>query len=188
MRSSPSPGSVVAYIDGGSRGNPGPAGFGVRFERADGQLIEELRESVGIATNNVAEYRGLLAALTRAIERGERRLHVRSDSELLVKQMRGEYRVKNPGLQPLHAEARALVGRFDRVTFEHVPRSLNHHADRLANLAMDEAANGSERPAPVRPTPADHNSVQSSLPFDEHLPDNAAHSADSTRETRKTKR
>jgi ribonuclease HI len=131
---------ITAYIDGGSRGNPGPAGYGVRFESADGQLIEELHESVGIATNNVAEYRGLLAALTWALDRGHRTVHVRSDSELLVKQMRGEYRVKNAGLQPLYEEARRLVGRIGHVTFEHVRRERNRHADRLANLAMDEAA------------------------------------------------
>ena len=131
---------ITAYIDGGSRGNPGPAGFGVRLETSDGELIEELHESVGIATNNVAEYRGLLAALTWALAHGHRAVHVRSDSELLVKQMRGEYRVKHAGLQPLYEEARQLVGRIGQVTFEHVRRERNRDADRLANLAMDEAA------------------------------------------------
>lgn len=131
---------ITAYIDGGSRGNPGPAGFGVRLETSDGELIEELHESVGIATNNVAEYRGLLAALTWGLEHGHRAVHVRSDSELLVKQMRGEYRVKHAGLQPLYEEARQLVGRIGQVTFEHVRRERNRDADRLANLAMDEAA------------------------------------------------
>ena len=92
------------------------------------------------ATNNVAEYNGLLAALAWAVDQGLRSLHIRSDSELLVKQLRGEYRVKNPGLQPLYQDARALVGRIGRVTFEHVRRELNKEADRLANLAMDEAA------------------------------------------------
>jgi probable phosphoglycerate mutase len=130
---------LVAYIDGGSRGNPGPAAYGVRVEDADGNLVEELRRSIGVATNNVAEYEGLLAALRWALARGERRLHVRSDSELLIRQMRGEYRVKHPGLQPLHAQARLLTSRFDRVRFEHVRREMNVHADRLANEAMDEA-------------------------------------------------
>lgn len=130
---------IVTYIDGGSRGNPGPAGFGVRVETAEGELIEEFHESIGVATNNVAEYRGLLAALRFAIDRGERDLLVRSDSELLVKQMLGVYRVKHPGLQPLHAEARRLVARLGRVKFQHVRRELNTHADRLANAAMDEA-------------------------------------------------
>lgn len=130
---------IVTYIDGGSRGNPGPAGFGVRVETADGELIEELHASIGVATNNVAEYHGLLAALKYALARGERDVQVRSDSELLVKQMLGVYRVKHPGLQPLHAEARQLVARLGRVKFQHVRRELNAHADRLANAAMDEA-------------------------------------------------
>jgi ribonuclease HI len=129
---------VVAYIDGGSRGNPGPAGYGVRIEEADGTLVEEFCGAIGIATNNVAEYQGLLAALEWARRHGHRRLHVRSDSELLIKQMRGEYRVKHPGLQPLHAKARLLAAGFDQVRFEHVRREQNAHADRLANEAMDQ--------------------------------------------------
>src|SRR5215510_14164205 len=93
------PDAVVAYIDGGARGNPGPAGFGVRIERADGSLVEEFHGSIGTATNNVAEDSGLLAALEWARSHGERRLHVRSDSQLLVQQMLGNYKVKHPGLQ-----------------------------------------------------------------------------------------
>lgn len=135
----PGGGSAVAHIDGGSRGNPGPAGYGVRIERADGTVIE-LKEPVGVATNNVAEYRGLLAALAWAARQGIDRLHVRSDSLLLVKQMRGEYRVKHPGLQPLWEEARGLARQIREVRFEHVRRELNKDADRLANEAMDEAA------------------------------------------------
>jgi ribonuclease HI len=130
---------VVAYIDGGARGNPGPAGFGVRIERHDGTLIEEFSESIGIATNNVAEYRGLLAALDWAKRHGCRQLHVRSDSLLLVQQMLGNYKVKHAGLQPLHARARVLVHEIGSVTFEHVGRAMNAHADRLANTAMDAA-------------------------------------------------
>ena len=130
---------LVAYIDGGSRGNPGPAGFGVRVERPDGTLLEELAESIGVATNNVAEYRGLIAALEWARARGERGLHVRSDSLLLVQQMLGRYRVKHPGLQPLHERARLLAHEIGGVTFEHVRRESNTHADRLANTAMDGA-------------------------------------------------
>jgi len=129
----------IAYIDGGARGNPGPAGFGVRIEQADGTLVEEFSEAIGHATNNVAEYRGLLAALDWAKARGCRELHVRSDSLLLVQQMLGNYKVKNAGLQPLHAKARQLAREIGRVTFEHVGRSLNAHADRLANEAMDQA-------------------------------------------------
>ena len=128
---------IVAYIDGGARGNPGPAGFGVRIEHADGTLIEEFCEAVGIATNNVAEYRALIAALEWARRNGHHRLHVRSDSQLLVQQMRGVYKVKHPGLQPLHAKGRALAAEIGRVTFEHVAREQNSRADRLANLAMD---------------------------------------------------
>ncbi len=132
-------GSAVAHIDGGSRGNPGPAGYGVHIERADGTVVE-LKEPVGVATNNVAEYRGLLAALRWATRHGIDRLHVRSDSLLLVKQMRGEYRVKHAGLRPLWQEASDLVRRIRDVQFEHVRRELNKDADRLANEAMDEAA------------------------------------------------
>ncbi len=132
-------GSAVAHIDGGSRGNPGPAGYGVRIEHADGTVVE-LKEPVGVATNNVAEYRGLLAALTWATRHGVDRLQVRSDSLLLVKQMRGEYRVKHAGLRPLWQEASDLVRRIRDVQFEHVRRELNKDADRLANEAMDEAA------------------------------------------------
>ena len=131
---------LVAYVDGGARGNPGPAGYGVRIEGTDGQMLDEIYGSLGTATNNVAEYHGLLAALRWAADHGGRLLRVRSDSELLVRQMRGEYRVKNAGLQPLHREACRLVARLDTVTFEHVPREQNTEADRLANRAMDEAA------------------------------------------------
>jgi ribonuclease HI len=132
-------GSATANIDGGSRGNPGPAGYGARIERADGSVIE-LKEALPLATNNVAEYNGLLAALRWAAANGISTLHVRSDSELLVKQMKGQYRVKNPGLQPLYEEAGTLARRIGRVTFEHVRREFNKDADRLANEAMDEAA------------------------------------------------
>jgi ribonuclease HI len=131
---------VIAYIDGGARGNPGPAGFGVRIERPDGTLVEEFSESIGMATNNVAEYRGLLAALDWARRHGHKGLHVRSDSLLLVQQMRGVYKVRNAGLQPLHARARLLASEIGDVTYEHVGRSQNANADRLANAAMDDAA------------------------------------------------
>ena len=131
--------TTVAYLDGGSRGNPGPAGWGVRIEDAQGNLVEEFCGSLGFATNNVAEYNGLLAALRWATDRGTRPLVVRSDSELLVKQMLGIYRVKNAGLQPLYQEAKSLVSRLGRVTFQHVRRELNTEADRLANQAMDQA-------------------------------------------------
>ena len=131
---------MIVHIDGGSRGNPGPAGFGVRVSRADGTVVTEISESIGTATNNVAEYRGLLAALEWAVAHREPDLVMHSDSELLVKQMRGEYRVKHPGLQPLHAEAKRLVARLGRVRFVHVRREHNTDADKLANQAMDQAA------------------------------------------------
>ena len=128
-------------MDGGSRGNPGPAGYGVRIEQEDG-TIAELKESLGLATNNVAEYSGLIAALRWAAAHGISKLHIRADSELLVKQMLGQYRVKSPGLQPLYEQARALTRQIGDVTFEHVRREFNKDADRLANEAMDEAAAG----------------------------------------------
>ena len=129
---------ITAYIDGGARGNPGPAGYGVRIEQ-DGKLVEEFGAAIGTATNNVAEYRGLIAALEWARARDHSQLHVRSDSLLLVQQMLGNYRVKNAGLQPLHAKAQLLAHEIGRVTFEHVGRAKNAHADRLANAAMDAA-------------------------------------------------
>ena len=132
-------GTASANIDGGSRGNPGPAGYGVRIERADGSIID-LKQALPLATNNVAEYSGLLAALRWAVTNDIVTLHIRSDSELLVKQMQGQYRVKNQGLQPLYEEAVALTRKIGRVSFEHVRREFNKEADRLANEAMDEAA------------------------------------------------
>jgi ribonuclease HI len=136
--SPPRGGSATAHIDGGSRGNPGPAGYGVRILQGD--EIIDLKESLSICTNNVAEYSGLLAALRWAVEHGCSTLHIKSDSLLLVQQMKGVYKVKSPGLQPLHEEARALARQIGRVTFEHVRREFNKDADRLANEAMDEAA------------------------------------------------
>jgi ribonuclease HI len=135
--------AIVAYIDGGARGNPGPAGYGVRIEDEHGTLISEFNGFLGTSTNNVAEYNGLLAALRYAQEHGHRIVRIKSDSELLVKQMRGEYRVKNAGLQPLYNQARAIALSLDRIVYEHVRREQNKDADRLANLAMDE---GTRRP------------------------------------------
>jgi ribonuclease HI len=130
---------ITAYIDGGARGNPGPAGYGVHIEGPDGALLDELHGGIGIATNNIAEYNGLLAALRWAKEQGHSTVHIKSDSQLLVEQMRGRFKVKHPGLQPLHAKATLLAHEIGRVTFEHVPRELNKDADRLSNLGMDEA-------------------------------------------------
>ena len=143
---------ITAYIDGGARGNPGPAGYGVYIELPDGN-VEELHGGLGIATNNVAEYNGLLAALRWALENGHRDEHIRADSELLVKQMRGEYKVKHPGLQPLAARARLLVAQLDRVKFEHVRREQNKDADRLSNVGMDEAEEALRSRGPVHSGP-----------------------------------
>ena len=141
MTPPPSP-SIVAYIDGGARGNPGPAGYGVRVENERGDLIEELCGFLGSATNNIAEYNGLLAALRYANEHGHRIVRIKSDSELLVKQMIGQYRVKNPGLQVLFQQAQSLARTLERVAYEHVRREQNKDADRLANQAMDEGTKG----------------------------------------------
>lgn len=130
---------ITAHIDGGARGNPGPAGYGVYIQDPGGGVLAELHGGLGIATNNVAEYNGLLAALRWAAEHGHRTVHIRADSELLVKQMRGEYKVKHEGLKPLFLQACALIRRIGDVTFEHVRREFNKEADRLSNLGMDEA-------------------------------------------------
>src|SRR4029077_14858675 len=113
-------GPIVTYNDAGARANPGPAGYGVRVEQSDGSVIEEFGESIGVATNNIAEYRALIAALEWARAHGHTAVHVRSDSLLLVQQMLGNFKVKNAGLQPLHAKARQLTHAIGRVTFEHV--------------------------------------------------------------------
>src|SRR6201996_5623833 len=128
---------ITAYCDGGSRGNPGPAGFGVFIQGADGEVLGELSEYLGKHTNNYAEYSGLLAALDFAITQGHRRLKVVSDSELMVKQMKGQYRVNSPELRPLYEEAKRRVSQLDHFQIQHVLREKNRHADRLANLAMD---------------------------------------------------
>ena len=132
------PTTAVANIDGGSRGNPGPAAFGAFIALPNGTSVE-LKGFIPHSTNNVAEYNGLLAALRWAVEHGVRTLHIRADSELLVKQMKGQYRVKSPGLIPLYEDARRLARQIGRVTFEHVRREFNTEADRLCNEAMDEA-------------------------------------------------
>jgi len=128
---------VTAYCDGGSRGNPGPSGFGVFIQDESGKAIAELGEYLGKQTNNYAEYSGLLAALNFALEKGHSRLRVVSDSELMVKQIKGQYRVNSPDLKPLYDEAKRRIARLEQFRIEHVLRGKNQHADRLANLAMD---------------------------------------------------
>jgi ribonuclease HI len=161
--SSQSPNSsdaIVAYCDGGSRGNPGPAGFGVYIQDSAGRVLAELSQYLGKQTNNFAEYSALLAALEFAIAQGHRSLRVISDSELMVKQMKGQYRVNSPELRPLYEEARRRVPQLEHFQIQHVLREKNRHADRLANLAMDRgmgrapAANPAPAPAPPSPSKA----------------------------------
>jgi probable phosphoglycerate mutase len=132
---------VTVQIDGGARGNPGPAGWGAVIH-ADGAAPVELHGALPHATNNVAEYSGLLAALDWCRDHGATVVHVMSDSLLLVQQMRGAYKVKNAGLKPLYGRARLLAHEIGAVTFEHIRRERNAEADRLANLGMDEAEAG----------------------------------------------
>ena len=129
---------LIAYIDGGARGNPGPAGYGVVITDQSRRKVAALSEYLGRQTNNYAEYHGLLAALGYALERGHKALKAVSDSELLVKQIRGEYKVKSPSLQELHRRARELIAKLDWFSIEHVLRERNREADRLANTAMDK--------------------------------------------------
>ena len=136
--SDPAGGYLRLWIDGGSRGNPGPSAVGVVIENADGAVVEAIGRVIGVATNNVAEYRALLTGLENAARRGAAVVEVASDSELLVKQMRGQYKVKNEGLQPLFAEARDRAAGFCSFTIRHIPREENARADALVNKALDE--------------------------------------------------
>jgi ribonuclease HI len=129
--------SHVLYCDGASRGNPGPASYGFALLDGAGRPVTERGEALGVATNNVAEYRGLIAGLEAAVAAGVADLEVRLDSLLLVRQVRGEYRVKAPGLKPLHRRAVGLLARIGRSRVVHVPREENTRADALANAALD---------------------------------------------------
>jgi broad specificity phosphatase PhoE/ribonuclease HI len=152
---------VIIEADGGARGNPGPAGYGaVVFDAKSGEVLAERAEGIGAATNNVAEYQGLIAGLRAAAELGAESVDVRMDSKLVVEQMSGRWKIKNAGLQPLALEAQKLARRFARVRYEWIPRERNKHADRLANEAMDAQAGLSPgkgrraEPQPVRWTGA----------------------------------
>ena len=125
--------------DGGARGNPGPAAYGYVLEAEDGTVLDARGDTIGVATNNVAEYRALLAGLESALERGVDELEVVSDSELLVNQMRGDYKVKSSNLRDLVDEAQALASRFARIRYTAVRREHNELADRLVNEALDSA-------------------------------------------------
>jgi ribonuclease H / adenosylcobalamin/alpha-ribazole phosphatase len=139
------PDEMVVWTDGGARGNPGPAGFGVVVTTPGGKVLAQLAEGIGWATNNVAEYRGVIAGLEQALALGARRVRVRADSLLVVNQQNGLWKVRNPALRELWAETRRLAGQFERVIWEHVPRERNRRADALANRAMD-AQGAVERP------------------------------------------
>ena len=165
---------ITVQFDGGSRGNPGPAGIGVVLSAADGTPLVTLGRFIGRATNNAAEYAALIAGLQEAKKLGAKRVAVRGDSELIVRQMRGEYKVRNADLRPLYEQAQALLRQFDQSTIQHNYRHNNALADKLANLAMDRkgevrdaggagsasspAASASplDEPSPVAPKAGDH--------------------------------
>ena len=131
---------LVVHVDGGARGNPGPAAIGVVVSDAEGAPVEQLGEAIGTAPNNVAEYRALLRGLERARELGADEVEVVGDSELVAKQITGQYKVKHPAMRPLHAEARQALAGFARWQVRTVPRAQNAAADALVNAALDAAA------------------------------------------------
>jgi probable phosphoglycerate mutase len=146
---------VIIEADGGSRGNPGPAGYGaVVRDAATGEVLAERAEGIGVTTNNVAEYRGLIAGLTAARDLGAETVTARMDSKLVVEQMSGRWQVKHPAMQPLAREAKQLAGGFAQIRYEWVPRERNKHADRLANEAMDAQAGITPGKAPGADSPA----------------------------------
>src|SRR4051794_20069062 len=128
---------VVVHVDGGARGNPGPAAVGAVVSTPAGDVLDEAAEAIGVATNNVAEYRGLLLGLQRARELGATEVEVVNDSELVAKQVNGVYKVKHPDMKPLHAAALQALGAFDRWSIRSVPRAQNAAADALVNQALD---------------------------------------------------
>ena len=128
---------LVLHVDGGSRGNPGPAAIGVVISTSDGTVIDELAERIGPATNNVAEYRAVLRGLERAGELGATELEIVGDSELIARQLSGAYRVKHPAMKPLYEQARAALAGFERWRIDTVPRTENARADALVNAALD---------------------------------------------------
>jgi ribonuclease HI len=143
--------NIIAHIDGGSRGNPGPAAYAAVIKTPDGSPVASLSEFLGNTTNNCAEYQALLAALRYAVEHGYRALEVVSDSELLVRQLQGRYKVRSPGLTPLYDAACKLISQLSSFRIRHVMREENQEADRLANEAMDVAQAEPRKPAIVSP-------------------------------------
>ena len=156
-------GWYTAHCDGGSRGNPGPAGYGAIVEDPKGKTVARLSEFLGRQTNNFAEYKGLLAVLAWAQQNGAQRLRVVSDSELMVKQMKGQYKVASPGLRPLWEEAKRLAGGLERFEMRHTLRGGNQEADRLANDAMDKGMGraASEPQNPPQNAPASGKKLNS---------------------------
>jgi len=142
----PSSKVMTAHVDGGSRGNPGPSGYGAYITDGEGKRVAELGEFLGVQTNNFAEYSGLIAALEYAVEHGYGTVKVVSDSELLVKQMKGQYKVRSEALLAIYGEAKALIRKLDRFEIRHVLRHLNKDADRLANDAMDRGMGRASSP------------------------------------------
>ena len=134
---------LVVNVDGGSRGNPGPAAIGVVVAEPDGGVVAEVAETIGAATNNVAEYRALLRGLERARELGATEIEIVNDSELVARQLTGDYKVKHPAMRPLYLEAMAELRAFERWKIRTVPRALNAHADALVNAALDGVAHRS---------------------------------------------
>jgi ribonuclease HI len=133
---------LILHVDGGARGNPGPAAIGIVLSRPDGTVLEEIAEPIGVATNNVAEYRAVLRALARAQELGESEIALVGDSELVARQLTGVYRVRHPGLAELHARARWLLDGFAIWSVDSVPRAENAGADALVNRALDASTSG----------------------------------------------
>ena len=131
---------MVVHVDGGARGNPGPAAVGVVVSTPEGDVLDEVGEAIGVATNNVAEYRGLLRGLERARALGATEVDIVNDSELVARQLTGAYKVKHPAMKPLHAEAMAALRGFDRWGIRSVPRAENARADELVNQALDAEA------------------------------------------------
>jgi probable phosphoglycerate mutase len=144
---------ISAHCDGGARGNPGPAGYGALIQDANGMVLAELSEFLGIRTNNYAEYSGLLGCLQYALDHGHPRLRVVSDSELMVKQIQGKYKVNSPDLKPLWQEARNRIAKLEAFEISHALRHKNKDADRLANEAMDRGMKRPHTPATSAPAP-----------------------------------
>jgi ribonuclease HI len=164
---SAAPEMITAYCDGGSRGNPGPSGYGVSVEGSHGEMVAELNEFLGVKTNNFAEYSALLAALEFSLTHGHKGLRVVADSELMVKQIKGQYQVKSPELRPLYDEAKRRIAKLDKFEIQHVLRNKNKRADALANEAMDKGQGKSVRlaaPSPAKtptgPAPAATPKIQ----------------------------